>query len=92
MMAKAKITNKGNVQVTMTHTQWEVVMSVLNHCRLGSDNVARAALSDICIDLSSFNDTYDFGSGEFFKVTVTKEKKDGFIKEIDDFCIEVGVL
>jgi hypothetical protein len=61
-MAKAKITDRGNVRVLMTTDQWNAIVSVLNHVRLGDRNLETSAVSDLMCDLSEFNDEYEFGS------------------------------
>jgi hypothetical protein len=60
-MAKAKITDKGNVRLLMSIDQWNLVASVLNHVRLGDRNYETVAMSDLLCDLGAFNDEHDFG-------------------------------
>lgn len=90
-MAKAKLTDNGNVRVTMTPMQWDVIMSILNHTRLGSDNEARQAISELLVDLDAFNN--DLGVGVVdsdISVNIGVEKKDGSLKILEkDWSIEV---
>lgn len=91
-MAKARITNKGNVQVVMSQEQWLVVNEIFQHVRMGNRNLATKFFSDLVIDLSDFNLENDFesdGNGEV-EVYVTRENKYGEVTRVDDFCIELG--
>ena len=90
-MAKAKITQKGNVQVTMTPLQYEVIMRVLDFVRLGDRNDATSAISDFAIDLEPFNSEFGFGIEENnVNVSFTREGKSGVVKTLDDVTIEIS--
>lgn len=82
-MAKAKITDKGNVRVLMTSDQWNVIVSVLNHVRLGDRNLETSAVSDLMCDLNKFNDEYEFGS---VPVSFTEDED-----YPGDYTIELGL-
>ena len=61
-MAKAKITDRGNVRVLMTTDQWNAIVSVLNYVRMGDRNPETIAVSDLMCELSDFNNEHEFGS------------------------------
>lgn len=90
-MAKARITNKGNVQVVMSQDQWMIVNEIFQHVRMGSRNLPTKLFSDMVIDLSDFNLENDFEDvGREVEVYVTRENKYGEVTRIQDFCIELG--
>ena len=95
-MAKAKITNKGKVQVVMSPEQWEVVNSIFQHVRLGDRNEATRAFSDLVIDLDSFNTENFFGEYSEVETYVTYPGKRGntkVLRGVDcDFCIELDIV
>lgn len=90
-MAKARITNKGNVQVVMSQDQWMVVNEIFNHVRMGNRNIPTKIFSDLVLDLSEFNLENDFEDiGREVEVYVTRENKYGEVTRVEDFCIELG--
>lgn len=90
-MAKARITNKGNVQVVMSQDQWMVVNEIFQHVRLGNRNIPTKLFSDLVVDLSDFNLENDFEDVEReVEVYVTRENKYGEITRLDEFSIELG--
>lgn len=90
-MAKARITNKGNVQVVMSQDQWMVVNEIFQHVRMGDRNLPTRLFSDLVIDLSDFNLENDFEDvGREVEVYVTRENKYGEVTRVEDFCIELG--
>lgn len=90
-MAKARITNKGNVQVVMSQDQWMVVNEIFQHVRMGDRNRPTKLFSDLVIDLSDFNLENDFEDvGREFEVYVTRENKYGELTRLDEFSIELG--
>ena len=91
-MAKAKMTQKGNVQVTMTPLQYEVIMRVMDFVRLGDMNAATSAISDFAIELEPFNSEFGIGIEENnVNVSFTRETRSGVTKELDDVTIEVSM-
>jgi hypothetical protein len=60
-MAKARFTENGNVKVTMTVEQWDIICSILNNVRLGDRNLPTTHVSDLLISLEPFNNEYQFG-------------------------------
>lgn len=91
-MAKAKMTQKGNVQVTMTPLQYEVITRVMDFVRLGDMNAATSAISDFAIELEPFNSEFGFGIEENnVNVSFTRETRSGVAKELDDVTIEVSM-
>lgn len=90
-MAKARITNKGNVQVVMSQDQWMIVNEIFQHVRMGDRNLPTRLFSDLVIDLSDFNLENDFEDvGREVEVYVTRENKYGEVTRVEDFCIELG--
>ena len=91
-MAKAKITKKGNVQVTMSGTQWQAVSDILMHVRLGNVNPKREALSNLLIDLEGFETQYGFREDleTADNVSISYETSKGNTKTIsEDFAIDI---
>lgn len=90
-MAKARITDKGNVQVVMTQDQWQIVNEIFQHVRLGDRNLATTLFSNMVLDLSEFNSENDFETYDHsdFKVYVTRENKYGEVTRVEDFTIEL---
>lgn len=86
-MAKAKYTKNGNVQVTMTEDQWSAIVNLLVNVRLGSTSVPENAISDLVIDLETFNDIYlDTCVVSVIKGFLTDKEK--ILTE--DFCIVIS--
>lgn len=88
-MAKARFTNKGNVQVVMSPEQWDVVNQIFMHVRMGRRNEPTSLFSDLLIDLEDFN--YEFDEDSPYNVYVTRELSDGSTREVKDFSIELGL-
>ncbi len=57
-MAKAKFTKNGNVKVTLDPGEYNAIISILDHVRLGHSSLATASVSDIAVSLSEFNDMH----------------------------------
>lgn len=93
-MAKARITNKGNVQVVMSQEQWMIVNEIFNHVRMGNRNIPTKLFSDLVIDLSDFNQEnefdFDIDRNSEVEVYVTRENKYGEVTRLDEFSIELG--
>lgn len=91
-MAKARFTDRGNIRVVMTPDQYEIIMQILNHVRLGNRNAHTKAISDLVIDLEDFNN--DTGFGDFdetsVQVFVNRELPDGSLREVKEFVIELS--
>lgn len=91
-MAKAKMTESGNVRVTMTPLQYEVITQILDFVRLGDMNAATTAISDFAIELEPFNAEFGFGIEENnVEVSFTRETKSGLTKQLDKVTIEVNM-
>jgi hypothetical protein len=91
IMAKAKITKKGNVQVTMSQLQYQAISDILMHVRLGDSSNKQSAISKFAIDLEGFDNEHGF-TGPYYtadNVTITHENKNGIEKTITDFTIEI---
>jgi hypothetical protein len=94
-MAKARITNKGNVQVVMSPEQWQIVNELFQHVRLGNRNAQTRLFSNLVIDLDDFN--YDNGFSDDYNLTdsdvsvsITLENSRGMTRNIvEDFTIEL---
>ena len=94
-MAKARITNKGNVQVVMSQEQWQIVNELFQHVRLGNRSIHSRLFSDLAIDLEDFNydngfsDDYNLGNSDV-SVSITLENSRGVTRNIvNDFTIEL---
>lgn len=88
-MAKARFTKKGNVQLVMSPEQWDVLNQIFMHVRLGDRNEPTSLFSDLLVDLEDFNGEFEDSP---YRVYVTRERSDGTVKEIEDFCIELGMV
>ena len=88
-MAKARFTKKGNVQVVMSPEQWDVVNQIFMHVRMGRRNEPTSLFSDLLLDLEGFNSEFDEDSP--YHVYVTRELPDGSTREVNNFCIELGI-
>lgn len=89
-MAKAKLTERGNVQVTMTPMQYAAITRILDFVRLGDRNAPTTAISNFCIDLENFNAEFGFGlDDEDVIVAFSRETRSGAVKELDDVTIEL---
>ena len=88
-MAKARFTKKGNVQVVMSPEQWDVLNQIFMHVRMGDRNEPTSLFSDLLIDLTELNDQFEDSP---YRVYVTRERSDGTLKEVEDFCIELGMV
>lgn len=85
-MAKVKFTDNGNIKVTMTPYQWEILSTICNGVRLGNRNSATSAISDLLIDVEPFNLDHRFGEDGRVKATVTINDCE---REYDDYAIEL---
>lgn len=88
-MAKARFTKKGNVQIVMSPEQWDVLNQIFMHVRMGNRNEPTSLFSDLLVDLTDFNDQFEDSP---YRVYVTRERSDGTLKEVEDFCIELGMV
>jgi hypothetical protein len=83
-MAKAKITDLGNVKVTMSRDQYIAVMAILNRVRLGRSYPARSKISDLVIDLEEFNSYEDIEEEVDYlteHVSFSYNEEEGFVIE-----------
>ncbi|MHB8123793.1 MAG: hypothetical protein ACYDG4_16785 [Desulfuromonadaceae bacterium] len=83
-MAKAKITDLGNVKVSMTRDQYIAVMAILQHVRLGRTYPAAAEISDLVIDLQEFNSYADLEEEVEYlakQVSFSYNDEEGFVFE-----------
>ena len=86
-MAKVKYTDNANVKLTMSEDQYIAVMAILNKVRLGRDSYTKGILTDLLIDVDSFNaeNTIDTAAFELCdEIKVTFE----FDGTTSDFTIE----
>ena len=81
-MAKIKVTDNGNVKVTMSKKQWAVLMAICDYVRLGNSNQAVTEISNLLIDAEGFN--WDYIVEDNTKVSFTVDPEDGFIIELAD--------
>lgn len=90
-MAKARFTERGNIRVVMTPSQYEIIMQILNHVRLGNRNEHTSAISDFVIDLEDFNNDAGLGGLDetSVQVFVNRELPDGSLREVKEFIIEL---
>ena len=91
-MAKARITEAGNVKLTMSMEQFNVLQGIFNHVRLGHDNDARAAFSQLVIDIEKDIGTWEYHD-EYEEISVTGSIVDDSCEVVvplaDNFCIEI---
>jgi hypothetical protein len=64
-MAKAKFTNKGNVQVTMTEDQYIALRAILDKVVLGHGDRNTKAITDLVVDLTDNFETNVMGLDEY---------------------------
>jgi hypothetical protein len=92
-MAKARITESGNVKLTMSIEQFNVLNAIFAHVRLGNRTEARSDFSQLVIDIEKDLGTWEC-SDEFEDVSVAVSIVDDSDKVIatlkDNFCIELG--
>ena len=83
-MVKIRHTENGNVKVTMTPMQWDILMTICNYVRLGDRNEATRAISDLLVQTEEFNQEYEYGGGPITaSVSVEREYNEM------DFAIEL---
>lgn len=83
-MAKAKITDLGNVKVTMTRDQYIAVMAILHRVRLGRKYPATAEITDLLIDLEGFNSYEDLEEEVEYlteQISFSYNDEEGFVIE-----------
>jgi hypothetical protein len=92
-MAKARITESGNVKLTMSIEQFNVLNAIFAHVRLGSLTEARSDFSQLVIDIEKQLGTWEYND-EFDPVPVAisiVDDSDNVIATLkDNFCIELG--
>ncbi len=85
-MTKAKVTNKGNVQVTMSHDQFLIIHNLMNHVRLGAGSLAKEEVFRFLDDLDEFVMSNYIDGDEFtYEVSINDESE-----KYSDFVIELG--
>ena len=82
-MAKIKETKNGNIKVTMTTAQYELVNAILWHARLGGAGNA-AIMADLAIEMSKFSGD----AANFDIIKFTTEDNLGNVFEVEDVTIE----
>lgn len=80
-MAKVKMTDNGNIKVTMTPEQFDVLHAILGHVRLGNNGNA-AHMSELAEAMSEYA-----GEADYDMITFTIEDEDSKCK-IEDVTIE----
>lgn len=85
IMVKAKLTDSGNVKVTMSVDQWVAINAILSNVRLGSKPGLTTVISDFLIGLDGFNTEMGFDEDIFYyseKVGVSLTE-DGMVIELE---------
>ena len=82
-MAKIKETRNGNIKVTMSPAQFELVNAILGHARLGTKGNANL-IADLAIEMSKFSG----GDANFDMIKFTTEDRLGNVFEVEDVTIE----
>ena len=82
-MAKIKETKNGNIKVTMTTAQYELVNAILWYARLGMKGNA-ALIADLAIEMSKFSG----GDPNFGMIKFTTEDRLGNVFDVKDVTIE----
>ena len=85
-MTKAKVTNKGNVQVTMSHDQFLIIHNLMNHVRLVAGSLAKEEVFRFLDDLDEFVMS-NYIDGDDFTYAVSINDKP---EQYSDFTIELG--
>ena len=82
-MAKIKTTESGNIKVTMTPDQFDLVHAILGHVRLGMKGNA-ALIADLVAEMDKFvGDDANYGMIKF-----TSEDSQGNLFYVDNVTIE----
>lgn len=91
-MAKARITETGNVKLTMSIEQFNVLNAILGNVRMGDANPLRSHFSQMLIDFERDLGTWECND-EYEEVRVTASIVDGgcgvIVNLEDNFCIEI---
>ena len=82
-MAKIKETKNGNIKVTMTTAQYELVNAILWHARLGMKGNA-ALIADLAVEMSEFSGD----DPNFDMIKFTSEDSEGNVFVVDNVTIE----
>lgn len=82
-MAKIKETQNGNIKVTMTQDQFDLVHAILGYVRLGMKGNA-ALIADLITEMNVFRD--DEANFDMIKFTI--EDLDGNTFDVDNVTIE----
>ena len=86
-MAKAKLTESGNVKLTLTPLQYATIRAMIYRTRLGGDNPIRDAISQLASDLEDF----DYESEFVHEAKVICDMISYSYSPTDGLIIEVGV-
>lgn len=81
-MAKVKYTEKGNVKVTMTPEQFDVLHAILGHVRLGNTGNA-AIMAELAEAMSEYA-----GEADYDIITFSVEEDNGSKYKVADVTIE----
>ena len=91
-MAKARITESGNVKLTMSIEQFNVLNAICSNVRMGNTNPLRNEFSQLMIDIERDLGTWEYND-EYEEVRVTASIVDINCEVIanleDNFCIEI---
>ncbi len=82
-MAKIKETKNGNIKVTMTQAQYDLVNAILGHVRLGMKSNA-ALIANLAFEMSKFSG--DDANFDMIKFTTVDHL--GNVVEVEDVTIE----
>lgn len=81
-MAKIKETRNGNIKITMTPAQFDLVHAILGHVRLGTAGNANI-ISDLAITMSVYA-----GDADYDLISFSIENDDGSKTMIENVVIE----
>jgi len=81
-MAKIKETRNGNIKITMTPAQFDLVHAILGHVRLGTSGNAHT-ISDLAIAMSDYA-----GDADYDLISFSIENDDGSKTMVENVVIE----
>ena len=81
-MAKIKNTRNGNIKITMTPAQFDLVHAIMGHVRLGESGNAHL-MSDLVITMSEYA-----GDAEYDLISFSIENDDGSKTMVENVVIE----
>lgn len=81
-MAKIKTTRNGNIKITMTQAQFDLVHAIIGHTRLGTTGNANI-ISDLAIEMSNYA-----GDADYDLIKFSIEDDNGSKTTIENVVIE----